>query len=126
MDAATATAALADLCGVFVVTRDGGWIRLAKDTEVSGVVSAPPSGRFEVSPELRGSPLAEAARRAVQEMVKWIVASTELSVNDANMLVSLVGDVQICQIVDPLMTCRMDMPSNILAQIGIALPESGP
>jgi amidase len=81
-------------------------------TIVSAIVSAPD--------------LDEAARRAVQEMVKWIAASTDLGVNDANMLVSLVGDVRICQIVDPLMTCRMDMPSDILAQIGIALPESGP
>jgi len=76
-------------------------------TTVSVIVSAPD--------------LDEAARRAVQEMVKWIVASTQLSVNDANMLVSLAGDVRICQIVDPLMTCRMDMPKNVLSTIGIQL-----
>lgn len=65
--------------------------------------------------------LDEAARRAVQEMVQWIVASSELGINDANMLVSLAGDVRICQIVDPLMTCRMDMPKNVLSTIGIQL-----
>lgn len=65
--------------------------------------------------------LDEAARRAVQEMVRWVVAATDLGVNDANMLVSLAGDVRICQIVDPLMTCRMDMPKHVLTQIGIRL-----
>lgn len=67
--------------------------------------------------------LDEAARLSVQAMVKWIAASTELNINDANMLVSLVGDVRICQIVDPLMTCRLDMPKKVLAQIGIDLPD---
>jgi len=70
--------------------------------------------------------LDEAARRAVQEMVTWIAARTELGINDANMLVSLVGDVRICQIVDPLMTCRLDMPKEILTRIGIDLLASGP
>jgi hypothetical protein len=28
--------------------------------------------------------------------------------------------------VDPLMTCRMDMPKPILEQIGLTLPHSGP
>ena len=64
-----------------------------------------------------------AARLAVQAMVKWIAATTPLDVNDANMLVSLVGDVRICQIVDPLMTCRMDMPKDVLETIGIHLPN---
>ena len=67
--------------------------------------------------------LDEAARRSVQDMVKWIASETELGINDANMLVSLVGDVRICQIVDPLMTCRLDMPKSVLATIGIELPD---
>lgn len=64
-----------------------------------------------------------AARLAVQAMVKWIAAETELGINDANMLVSLVGDVRIAQIVDPLMTARLDMPKHVLAEIGIAMPD---
>lgn len=67
------------------------------------------------------SDLDVAARRSVQEMAKWIAASTDLNINDANMLVSLVGDVRIAQIVDPLMTARMDMPKNILTSLGIQL-----
>src|SRR6185312_5809799 len=65
--------------------------------------------------------LDEAARRSVQDMVKWIAAETDLGINDSNMLVSLVGDVRICQIVDPLMTCRLDMPKSVLETIGIKL-----
>lgn len=78
-------------------------------TTISVIVSAPD--------------LDEAARRSVQEMVRWIAAETELGINDANMLISLVGDVRICQIVDPLMTCRLDMPSDVLKSIGITLPD---
>jgi amidase len=81
-------------------------------TIVSAIVSAPD--------------LDEAARLAVQAMAQWIAASTDLDINDANMLVSLAGDIRICQMVDPLMTCRMDMPKPILEQIGLTLPHSGP
>jgi amidase len=70
--------------------------------------------------------LADAARGAVQAMVTWIVRATALGVNDATMLVSLAGDLRICQIVDPLMTCRMEMPKRVLAEIGIQLPAVGP
>jgi amidase len=68
--------------------------------------------------------LDEAARLAVQEMVKWIAANTELGINDANMLVSLVGDSRIAQIVDPLMTARCDMPKHVLETIGLRIPEA--
>lgn len=67
------------------------------------------------------SDLDVAARRSVEEMAKWIAASTDLNINDANMLVSLAGDVRIAQIVDPLMTARMDMPKWILTSLGIQL-----
>jgi len=61
-----------------------------------------------------------AARGSVQAMVTWIEKSSSLNMNESNMLVSLVGDVRICQIVNPLMTCRLDMPKRILEQLGIS------
>ncbi|MGH2615070.1 MAG: acetamidase/formamidase family protein [Thermomicrobiales bacterium] len=69
--------------------------------------------------------LDEAARKAVMAMVQWLVAETALEVNDAAMLVSLAGDLRICQIVDPLMTCRLEVPKSILTTIGISLSAIG-
>jgi amidase len=69
--------------------------------------------------------LDEAAKQAVLAMVRWLVAETELEVNDAAMLVSLAGDLRICQIVDPLMTCRLELPKSILTTLGIVLPAIG-
>ena len=48
-----------------------------------------------------------------------------LEVNDAAMLVSLAGDLRICQVVDPLMTCRLEIPKSILTTLGITLPAIG-
>ena len=58
-------------------------------------------------------------------MVEWMVASTGLGINEAAMLLSLAGDLRICQIVDPLMTTRMEVPKSVLAALGITLSEPG-
>jgi amidase len=64
-----------------------------------------------------------ASQEAVQAMVRWIVRSTDLQINDAAMLVSFAGDLRICQVVNNLMTCRMDMPKAVLTAMGIQLFE---
>jgi amidase len=69
--------------------------------------------------------LDEAAQQAVVAMVQWLVAETALEVNDASMLLNLAGDLRICQIVDPLMTCRLEVPKSILTTLGISLPAIG-
>jgi amidase len=69
--------------------------------------------------------LDEAAQQAVMAMVRWLVAETALEVNDAAMLVSLAGDLRICQIVDPLMTCRLEISKSILTTLGITLAAIG-
>jgi amidase len=69
--------------------------------------------------------LDEAAQQAVMAMVRWLVAETALEVNDAAMLVSLAGDLRICQIVDPLMTCRLEIAKSILTSLGVTLPTIG-
>ena len=50
---------------------------------------------------------------------------TELGVNDAAMLISLAGDLRICQVVDPLMACRLEVPKAILETLGISLAAIG-
>ena len=67
--------------------------------------------------------LEHASRKAVQAMVRWIVQSTDLQINDAAMLVSFAGDLRICQVVNNLMTSRMDMPKAVLTAMGIQLFE---
>jgi amidase len=69
--------------------------------------------------------LDEAARQAVRTMVQWLATATALKVNDAAMLISLAGDLRICQVVDPLMTCRLEVPKSILTALGISLSAIG-
>jgi amidase len=69
--------------------------------------------------------LDEAARQAVSAMVQWLSTATTLGVNDAAMLVSLAGNLRICQIVDPLMTCRVEIQKSILTTLGISLAAIG-
>jgi amidase len=69
--------------------------------------------------------LDEAARQAVSAMVEWLSTATTLRVNDAAMLLSLAGDLRICQVVDPLMTCRLEIQKSILITLGISLAAIG-
>jgi len=52
----------------------------------------------------------ECIREALDEMVRVVANRMRMSAAEARMLVSLVGDVRISQIVNPLMTARVVMP----------------
>ena len=43
--------------------------------------------------------------------------------NDAAMLMSLVGNLKFCQVVDPLLTVRFEFPKSVLADYGYVLPR---
>ncbi|MCM1988254.1 acetamidase/formamidase family protein [Oceanirhabdus seepicola] len=58
--------------------------------------------------------LDEAAKQATINMHKFLINELKMDVHDAGMLLSLVGELKICQIVDPLMTARMEFPISIL------------
>ncbi|WP_423802487.1 acetamidase/formamidase family protein [Neobacillus sp. SAB-20_R2A] len=58
--------------------------------------------------------LDEAAKQATINMHQFLVQQLEFDTDEAGMLLSLVGDLRICQIVDPLMTARMELPQWIL------------
>jgi len=47
---------------------------------------------------------------AVENMVKYLTTCEGFSSEDAVMLISLVGDVRICQVVDPKKTVRVEFP----------------
>ncbi len=65
----------------------------------------------------------EAARMATHRMADFLTTVAGLPVNDAGMLMSLVGDLKFCQIVDPLMTVRFEFPKWVLEEYGFKMPE---
>jgi len=65
--------------------------------------------------------LDEAALLASRQMVDLLTRHGRMSEVDAVNLMSIAGNLQICQIVDPKKTCRFEMPQALLQQLGIAL-----
>jgi amidase len=68
--------------------------------------------------------LDEAAKTAVEVMIDTLLPHMDLSLSELTMLCSAVGQSQISQIVDPLMTARFFMPMSVLNAYGVRLFES--
>ncbi len=66
--------------------------------------------------------LDEAAVVASEMMLGFLRAALQMDLQEAGMLLSAVGNLRICQIVDPLMTVRMEFPSWILEKYGYKMP----
>ncbi len=66
--------------------------------------------------------LEQAATGAVERMAAFLTRHTGLSLPDAAMLLSLAGDLCVCQVVNSLKTCRMELGRAILNQLGLDLP----
>lgn len=62
--------------------------------------------------------LDEAADQAAKAMRRFIQKAFSISHAEACMLLSLTGDLRICQVVDPLKTCRMELPLEIFKAYG--------
>ncbi len=56
----------------------------------------------------------EASQLALEQVIDFLVAKEGLSFNDAYMLCSLVTDIRISQLVDPLLTVRASLPKTYL------------
>lgn len=65
--------------------------------------------------------LDEAIKIATCEMVERITQKSDLSISEVTMLMSAVGQAEICQIVDPLMTARFVVPKWLLKKLNIQL-----
>jgi amidase len=61
-----------------------------------------------------GATLDEAAAKALDDMADLIKYKTEMDDAEIAMLISAVGDLKVCQIVDPQKTVRVEMPKSIL------------
>jgi len=63
-------------------------------------------------------PLEDAARLAARELMRWLVADFGLEEYEAYMLLSIAGDIEIAQIVNPLYTAVAKIEKELLSQLG--------
>lgn len=62
----------------------------------------------------------EAHKMASHHMHGFLTNVAGLSANDAGLLMSLVGNLIFCQVVDPKITVRFEFPKSVLAELGFA------
>jgi amidase len=65
--------------------------------------------------------LDQAAQGAIEGMARLLTELGGLPLNEAGMLMSTVGQLRICQVVDPLKTCRMEFPKWLLEELGLKI-----
>lgn len=58
--------------------------------------------------------LDEASNMATINMHKFLTKELNMDVHEAGMLLSILGNLRVCQVVDPLKTSRMELPLSIL------------
>ena len=63
----------------------------------------------------------EAADGAIHRMAQFLTEFVKIPLNDAGMLMSLVGQLKFCQVVDPLKTVRFEFPKWVLAEYGFKM-----
>ncbi|RHW43567.1 acetamidase [Neobacillus notoginsengisoli] len=65
--------------------------------------------------------LDEACKLATEEMIDRLIDKTGLRLSEVTMLMSAVGQAEICQVVDPLITARFVIPKWLLRQLDVQL-----
>jgi amidase len=63
----------------------------------------------------------EAANGAIHRMAQFLTDFVKIPLNDAGMLMSLVGELKFCQVVDPLKTVRFEFPKWVLKEYGFEM-----
>ena len=63
----------------------------------------------------------EAASGAIHRMAQFLTDFVKIPLNDAGMLMSLVGELKFCQVVDPLKTVRFEFPKWVLKEYGFEM-----
>ena len=63
-----------------------------------------------------------AAEGTTLRMRSFLIDAVGMQPHEAGMLLSLAGDLRICQCVDPNKTCRMELPLSILDKLGYQFP----
>ncbi|MFN7249679.1 MAG: acetamidase/formamidase family protein [Anaerobacillus sp.] len=62
-----------------------------------------------------------AASLATELMIDRIVGKTNMSLEEVTMLMSAVGQVEVCQMVDPLLTVRFVVPKWVFKQLNVTI-----
>jgi amidase len=65
----------------------------------------------------------EAASEATHRMARFLTDFAKIPLNDAGMLMSLVGELKFCQVVDPLKTVRFEFPIWALEKLSPGIPK---
>ncbi|MBU3143890.1 acetamidase/formamidase family protein [Clostridium sp. CF012] len=60
------------------------------------------------------STIDKASKQAVINMHQFLVSELKMDSHEVGLLISLLGDLRVCQIVNPLLTARMELPIDIL------------
>lgn len=63
----------------------------------------------------------EATSGAIHNMARFLTDFVKLPLNDAGMLMSIVGELKFCQVVDPQKTVRFEFPKWVLKEYGFSL-----
>jgi amidase len=66
--------------------------------------------------------LDQAGTDATHNMAEFLTFFAGLPINDAGMLMSLVGQLKVCQVVDPQKTARFEFPKWVLKEYGFSIP----
>ena len=64
-----------------------------------------------------GEDLDEAARFAADAMLDFLVRRSQIDVNELILLMSLVCHLEVCQVVDPLITARVRLEGGALPEL---------
>lgn len=67
--------------------------------------------------------LDQAGQDATHNMAEFLTRYVDLPINDAGMLMSLVGQLKVCQVVDPQKTARFEFPRWVLKEYGFQFPR---
>jgi len=67
--------------------------------------------------------LDEAATQVTRRMAQFLTDFVQMPLNDAGMLMSLVGQLKFCQVVDPEKTVRFEFPKWVLEKYGFRMPD---
>ena len=68
-----------------------------------------------------GPTLDDAAQQSLEDMIELVMRRTGMPEPEAAMLISAVGDLKVCQVVDPQKTARVEMPRSVLPDPSAAL-----
>ena len=107
------------VCGVEIAGRVTVRVTALHDCSLSTPFLATEMAFMTIS---SGDTLESAAADATLRMRTILIDQVGMEEHEAGMLLSVAGDVRVCQMVDPQVTCRMEVPMAVAAAYGYRLP----